>query len=595
MTTWFDHLWQSTAFAALVWLIVLTLRRNRAAVRHALWLAASVKFLVPFSALVALGHQALAHAAAPRRQVMVVIDAVSQPFFARFDAAPPPDASVGAWRRLVDVAPEAALAVWMAGSAFVLFVWWTRWRRVAAIARGSVPVQDGRAMEALRSIERGAGIGRPIALVASPASLEPGVFGILRPVLIWPAAIAGHLTDDEMATILSHEVMHVRRRDNLAAAVHMVVEALFWFHPVVWWIGTRLLEERERACDEEVLRSGQPPLVYAESILKACRAYLESPLPCVAGVTGSDLRTRIERIMTHGASEPLAPWKKGLVSALAIGSIGAPVLVGAATPSRAGIHATLVSARLGLRRQPIFEVTSVKPNTSGAAKQMMDTEPGRRFTAINVSLGQLIRSAYGVQEFQISGGPAWLESARFDVIARGEPDAGQPMLRALLADQFKLRLHTDTKELPIYALVAVRNGRGPGLHRSARDCRAPDGGTDTSTLEPPACGVRATPGAILAAGAPMTQLAGALSRFLGREVQDRTGLTDDFDFTLRWTPDQVPPGLDQKNRAIGLPPIDPDGPSLFTALGEQLGLKLESGRGAVEILVVDRAERPTAN
>src|SRR5262249_29247388 len=143
---------------------------------------------------------------------------------------------------------------------------------------------------------------RPIALVASDASFEPGIFGILRPILLWPRKLATQFDDDQIVTILAHEVAHVRRRDNLAAALHMVVEAVFWFHPLVWWIGARLVEERERACDEEVLGWGHEPEVYAESILKSCRACIESPLPCVAGVTGSDLKKRIERIMKHGSS-----------------------------------------------------------------------------------------------------------------------------------------------------------------------------------------------------------------------------------------------------------------------------------------------------
>ena len=98
--------------------------------------------------------------------------------------------------------------------------------------------------------------------------------------------------------MLAHELCHVRRRDNLTAAIHMIVEAIFWFHPLVWWIGARLVEERERACDEEVLSLGNEPQVYAEGILNVCKLYLESPLRCVSGVTGSDLKKRIQAILT---------------------------------------------------------------------------------------------------------------------------------------------------------------------------------------------------------------------------------------------------------------------------------------------------------
>jgi beta-lactamase regulating signal transducer with metallopeptidase domain len=137
-----------------------------------------------------------------------------------------------------------------------------------------------------------------LPLVEPDTSLEPGLFGILRPVLLWPREIDVRLDDAQVRAVLAHELTHARRRDNLTAAMHMFVEAVFWFHPLVWWIGARLVDERERACDEEVVRLGTAPDVYAESILKTCQYFVESPLTCVPGVTGSNLKKRIERIMS---------------------------------------------------------------------------------------------------------------------------------------------------------------------------------------------------------------------------------------------------------------------------------------------------------
>ena len=124
-------------------------------------------------------------------------------------------------------------------------------------------------------------IDAPMPVKSSTASLEPGLIGIWRPILLLPQGIETQLSPPEMRAILAHEHCHLCRRDNLFGAFHMVVEALFWFHPLVWWLGTRLIAERENACDEAVLASGSDPKIYAESILKICRIYIQSPLTCV--------------------------------------------------------------------------------------------------------------------------------------------------------------------------------------------------------------------------------------------------------------------------------------------------------------------------
>src|SRR5262249_53507356 len=158
--------------------------------------------------------------------------------------------------------------------------------------REAARLRDGREVAVLRRLEAAAGLRASIPMVSCEATHEPGVFGVVAPVLVWPRGFADRLAADEIEAILAHGGCHAGRRDNLAAGVHMIVQALYWFHPLVWWIGARLLDERERACDEEVLRLGSAPEVYAEGILKACRYAIEWPPACAAGVTGSDLRTR---------------------------------------------------------------------------------------------------------------------------------------------------------------------------------------------------------------------------------------------------------------------------------------------------------------
>jgi len=271
---------------------------------------------------------------------------------------------------------------------------------------------------------------------------------------------------------------------------------------------------------------------------------------------------------------------------------------------------------------PAFEVASIKPNNSGDGRVMMQNQPGR-YIATNVTLRLLIRNAYQLQDFQITGGPSWLASDHFDINAKvpdeframapPAPGSGpgplQLMIRSLLAERFKLVVHNETKESPIYALIRARSdGKlGPGLKKSNVDCAAlfAAGRARGGAMPPPPqpgermqCGMRIGPGNLMGGGALMPQFANTLGMFAGRIVVDRTGLEGAYDVDLTWTPDQMPqrpPGAGDGPPQINGVAVDPNGPSLFTAVQEQLGLKLDSQRGPVEMLVIDRAEKPVEN
>ena len=143
-----------------------------------------------------------------------------------------------------------------------------------------------------------------------------------------PRVSSERLTPSQLEAVLAHELCHVRRRDNLFASIHMIVEAVFWFHPLVWWIGARLVEERERACDEDVLSLGNQPRIYADAILNVCKLYVESPLVCVSGVTGSDIKRRIEAIMTNRRVQTLNRAKKILLATAGFAALVGPVVIG---------------------------------------------------------------------------------------------------------------------------------------------------------------------------------------------------------------------------------------------------------------------------
>jgi len=259
---------------------------------------------------------------------------------------------------------------------------------------------------------------------------------------------------------------------------------------------------------------------------------------------------------------------------------------------------------------PTFEAASVKANTSGDGRTG-GVLVGGRFSMTNETLWRLVGEAYATSEalarFQIVGGPDWINTDRFDVEAVAQSplarEQARLMLRALLSERFKLAAHTERRDLPVYALVAARtDGKlGPQLRRSTTDCAAPaDRPQPQAPNQPAPCVMGFGFGRLAANGLTISQLATVgLSRAVGRIVVDRTNLTGPFDWTLVWTPDNLPPRApgtpaDQPLLVNGIA-IDPNGPPLFTALQEQLGLKLEPTRGPVEVLVIDRVEHPTEN
>jgi bla regulator protein BlaR1 len=306
-----DHIWQSTLFVAVASLLTFFLRANAASVRYSIWLSASLKFLFPLALLTASGT-ALSDFLPWQLPAIPMLDGATQPFTADAGTmvqtilAPTPS-----W----DWEPALAL-VWFVGFAWIVALWLCRWVNLRAITRLAVPFA----------------IGAPLPVKSSPSLLEPGLVGIFRPVLLLPTEIANQLSTGELDAIIAHELCHWRRRDNLTAALHMLVEALFWFHPLVWWLETQLIAERERACDEAVVATGRDPELYAESILKVCKFYVQSPLPCASGVSGGSLKRRMEDIMRKSITAALTlPKKVMLVTAGAV-VLAIPVFIGLGAP-----------------------------------------------------------------------------------------------------------------------------------------------------------------------------------------------------------------------------------------------------------------------
>jgi uncharacterized protein (TIGR03435 family) len=263
---------------------------------------------------------------------------------------------------------------------------------------------------------------------------------------------------------------------------------------------------------------------------------------------------------------------------------------------------------------PRFEIISIKPNTSDDPRLMgLRPLPGGRLNAMNAPARLLIQNAYNVKRYQVVGGPDWLEKDRYNIEAKAESNASPQqlmlMLQSLLIDRFMMKTHQETRELPVYVLSAARNGPKLPVPKEG-DCVTSDPNAPGPLPPPPPpgsgqvqllpCGripgISLTPTEARIEGRKvlMSELARMLSMVMGRSVIDRTGFTEPFDLHLVFTPDDSLAGVPAAGRP-GIPAADVPGRSLYTAMQEELGLRLESSKGLVEVIVIDHIEKPTAN
>jgi bla regulator protein BlaR1 len=389
----------------------------------------------------------------------------------------------------------------------------------------------------------------------------------------------------------------------------MLVEALFWFHPFVWWIGARLIDERERACDEAVLSLGNQPRVYAEAILNVCKLYVESPITCVSGVTGANLKKRIHAILAQHATDNLNVAKKSLLIIAAALALALPLIVGIVTTP-------LLRAQSASSDNPKFEVASVKPCEPGdlgfGGRGGPPTWSPGRLTVYCQSPRILIAWAYieyatgqsppgqhrtdsaaldfGALRTTIMGAPSWLNSERFTISAEVPTPASKammmgPMMQSLLEERFHLKLHIENKDVPTYDLVVAKGG--PKLPQTDTSfCRRMDPknrGQRTGPPNAPNCTMQMTD---LSMGNLALLLPPVLGPTMNRPIVDKTGIKGRFDVQMVWAldPDRFA-GLQQQ----------PDLPSLPVALKEQLGLELVPAKGPEQTIVIDHIEQPTPN
>ena len=491
------------------------------------------------------------------------------------------------------------LAAWSIGAVVslvpVLLTPW-RLRRLRAKSRRW---SHGDAL--LRTIDPTA---RRVGVFLHDEETAPLTCGIARPAILLPAA-AAQWGEDDITRALIHELEHVRRADWPVFIATRIVSALYWFHPLVWIAWRRLGLEAERACDDAVLH-GSERTAYAQQLVTLARErWRASAIPVLSMTGRSELSVRIACVL----DETQRRGRLGRARAAVILAV-ASVLLAAVGPLRAQGTPIVIARQADA---PAFEVVSIRENKS----PVLDPEdssialmPGGRFVTTNWPLRLLIMGAFALQPQQLVDAPDWIDMVRYDISATAPgpltPASSQLAIQRMLADRFGLAVHTETRELPIFALTVARDdGRlGPKIKKSAVDCEAiikanMQSRGDGPRIEVPqlpdgrsACLFSQRFGRVIAGGTTMANFAQGLSRIHSRIIHDRTGLTGGFDIDLEFTPD---PTIYREGAPGPGAPLDPNAPGFFTALVEQLGLKLEATRAPVDVLVIDRIERPTEN
>jgi bla regulator protein BlaR1 len=351
-----------------------------------------------------------------------------------------------------------------------------------------------------------------------------------------------------------------------------------------------LVDERERGCDEEVLRLGSKPSVYAEGILKVCEYYLDSPLACVAGIAGSNLRKRIREIMLHRTAHKLDSSRKLLLFIAGMTAVAGPVAIGVLNAPQ--IHAQSQATN---SPAPSFEIASIRPGQEKSRPTRRLNPAGIEYTGF--TLRMLISEAYNVIGFSVSNADSRsrdsLDRGTFDIAAKTDHEVPKEqlmrMLQTLLTDRFKLTVHRESKAEPVYKLVVAANG--PKLQKSVAEGE-------------PVCALGGEGGAVCH-NMTMPAFSSYLTDRMGRAVLDQTGLQGDYDFTLKL--DGVP-GLNQVREAMasGTDPGEAkralaasmrnwSSSSIFSDIQKQLGLKLEADKAPVDHLVIDHVEKPSEN
>jgi uncharacterized protein (TIGR03435 family) len=596
-------------------------RRSRAARRHVLLAATlAVAIMLPAASIVV-----------PPISIAVPVARASRPpspsgSEASADSGVVPSASsavtsgsavaAGASRSGSWTASSSALLLtaWMAGAATCLAPLLVGLGQARSLRRTGIPWCHGQSVA--DAVARDTGIGRRVVVLLHEAAPGPLTFGIVRPVIVLPIDVEGW-RDEDLRRSLLHELEHVRRGDWLTQSLARVVCALYWVHPLPWLAARQIGLEAERACDDAVLRRSEAT-AYADQLVALARRLSAARQPLIAMANRADLSTRVGAVLD--ANQPRG---RAGTRWIAVVSGAAIAVAGLLSPFR--IVAAQQMAAPGAAKQR-YDVATVKPCVAeqvptGARGTYGGTNasfsPGR-FSVPCVTTGQLIYLAYaaaGVPESErlihddpgtaaspqkVRGGPDWVHSLRDKYAVEAAADGVTErtvlmgtMLRTLLEERFQLKIHRETEDVAMFALIVAKGGLKITPMKDG-DCAPYDGMPIDFNAPKPTCGNLTMTGVEgrtrwVFGGTTLKNLAAMLSRPLGVHIIDRTNVTDQFIVRLEFQREgRIGSDVTGRDAADALP----DAPPISTALEEQLGLKLEKTRGPRGFLVIDHIERP---
>jgi bla regulator protein BlaR1 len=574
-----NHLWQSTLVAAGAWLACRTmLKAHSPRVRFGVWMAASLKFLLPFAVLVDLGHWLGMRPPLTPAQSQQVFDVIrggsSGLATAPFQVSRAPQAATGSQNFLL----MALAAIWILGAGVVFFRWLRSWWTIRRAARNAEPAGSFRGVPVLHSRSM------------REQRIEPGVFGLWRQSILIPEGMEAILSGPQFQAVLTHEWNHVQRRDNLTAAVQMMAEGVFWFYPPVWMVGGKLMEERELACDQAVLEQARAE-DYAEGVLNVCKLYCGSALRCVAGITGADLRARVESILKNERPRELGKFGQWALGSALFVVIAGPAVVGFLTAPAAFAQQTNSFVGLATSAVKKFEVATVKVNDQSNPAWHLGP-PGRgSISILNRPLRGIIVQSFRTQRSMVVGLPDWTDSTNYDIVGKGpDPNMTNPevweMMRSLLIERFHLKYHVEDRETAVFALTVVPRGHKLKLGENGRCADEIKAGKNCGDILVPPFGAAMY-------NMPLGALITSIGVRAGRPIIDRTGLTGKYDVNITWLPNGAKlEELDLQDVPIEFRPQDM---SLPEALEKQAGLKLEPQRAPMPVVVIDSVSRPDEN